>query len=76
MRASLIRLQPILAGRWQAAAGCAAAQSLHDPPYIIVFKNEFHNNGCVIVRKYGMFPEAARRRSVGNRRSAQAPANR
>lgn len=30
-----------------------------DPPYIIVFKNEFHNNGCVIARKYGMLEEAA-----------------
>jgi len=30
-----------------------------DPPYIVVFKNEFKDNGCVIIRKYaaGFVPD-------------------
>jgi hypothetical protein len=25
-----------------------------DPPYILVFKNEFKDNGCVVIRKFGL----------------------
>jgi hypothetical protein len=27
-----------------------------DPPYFVVFKNEFKNNGCIIIRKFGVVP--------------------
>lgn len=30
------------------------ALGVDDPPYIIVFKNEFKNNGCVVVRKFAL----------------------